>query len=207
MPGITPFYALLRLNKVLARGGGSDCGLLEYQPPYRCGPLRRAGPTAEVSARFCLHRKGLHNIHLRFMVASLTSGELGDVGKQQKQKPNNMKINKLAMAMVCGGLMAAMVAGCAITGTGGGSVVAKAKLSKSEAEKIALTKAPGGTVKEGELEMESGVLIWSFDIATPGSKNITEVAVNAVTGKIVAVDVETPEDQAKEKAEDAKKKN
>jgi hypothetical protein len=51
------------------------------------------------------------------------------------------------------------------------------------------------------------VLIWSFDIATPGSKNITEVAVNAVTGKIVAVDIETPEDQAKEKAEDAKKKN
>ena len=115
-----------------------------------------------------------------------------------------MKINKLAMALVCGGLMAAMISGCA---TGGDALASQAKISKAEAQRIALEKVPNGIIKEGELEKEKGLLIWSFDIATPGSKNITEVNVDAITGKIVAVDVETPEDQAKEKAEDAKKKN
>lgn len=84
-------------------------------------------------------------------------------------------------------------------------LAAKAKISESEAKKIALTKVPGGKVTEGELEEEKGKLIWSFDIATKGSKDITEVAVDAITGEVVSVDVETPADQAKEKAEDAQK--
>ena len=140
-------------------------------------------------------RGELHNIHLLFMRASLSFGQLGDVLKQQKQKYNNMKINQLAMAVVCGGLMTAMISGCA---TDGNALESQAKISKAEAQRIALEKVPNGVIKEGELEKEKGLLIWSFDIATPGTKNITEVAVNAVTGKIVAVDVETPEDQAKE---------
>lgn len=82
---------------------------------------------------------------------------------------------------------------------------AKAKVSKSAAMKTALAKVPGGKVKEGELEEENGKLIWSFDIATKGTKDITEVAVDAITGEIVAVATETPAEQAKEKAEDAKK--
>ena len=36
----------------------------------------------------------------------------------------------------------------------------------------------------------------------PKSKNITEVQVDAKTGKIVSTQVETPEDQAKEAAAD-----
>src|SRR5438128_2746885 len=51
---------------------------------------------------------------------------------------------------------------------------AQAKVSKADAEKTALAKVPGGTIKEGELEKEKGKLIWSFDIATPGTKDITE---------------------------------
>ncbi len=86
------------------------------------------------------------------------------------------------------------------------SVVAKAKLSKADAEKIALEKVPGGTIKEGELEMEGGVLLWSFDVATPGTKNITEVNINAVTGKVIAVDVESPSAEAKEAKDEAKEK-
>lgn len=76
---------------------------------------------------------------------------------------------------------------------------AQAKVTKEQAQETALTKAPGGTIKEGELEKENGKLIWSFDIATPGSKNITEVNVDAITGSIVSVGTETPADQAKEK--------
>src|SRR2546425_1602046 len=83
---------------------------------------------------------------------------------------------------------------------------AKAKITKAEAKKIALAKVPKGKVKEAELEEESGKLIWSFDIATPGTKDVTEVHVDAVTGEVVSIEKETPADQKKEKREDAKKK-
>jgi uncharacterized membrane protein YkoI len=73
------------------------------------------------------------------------------------------------------------------------------KLSKAQAQKIALTQAPNGTVKEGELEKEKGRLIWSFDISSSDSKDITEVQVDAKTGQIVAVEKETPKQEAKEK--------
>jgi hypothetical protein len=85
-------------------------------------------------------------------------------------------------------------------------LAAQAKVSRADAEKTALTKAPNGTVKEAELEREKGKLIWSLDIATAGSKDITEVAVDAVTGAIVRVEKETPKQQATEKEEDAKEK-
>ena len=81
-------------------------------------------------------------------------------------------------------------------------LLAKAKITRAAAEKTALTKAPDGTVKDAELEEENGKLVWSFDIARPGTKNITEVQVDAITGKIVLVEVETPKDQAKEAKED-----
>ena len=64
---------------------------------------------------------------------------------------------------------------------------------------------PGGTVKDGELEREKGKLIWSFDVTVPDSKDIKEVAVDALTGEVVAVDTETAADRAKEAAEDAAK--
>jgi hypothetical protein len=86
------------------------------------------------------------------------------------------------------------------------ALLSQAKISKETAQASALAKVPGGTVKEGELEKEKGKLIWSFDISTPDSKDIKEVAVDAMTGDVIGVDTETPEDQAKEAAEDAKKK-
>jgi uncharacterized membrane protein YkoI len=81
-------------------------------------------------------------------------------------------------------------------------LVKEAKVAKSQAEKTALTKVPDGIVKSAELEKEHGLLIWSFDIAKPGTKNITEVQVDAKTGKIASVQTETPKDQAKEAAAD-----
>src|SRR6266481_6274237 len=76
------------------------------------------------------------------------------------------------------------------------------KVTKSQAEKTALAKVPNGVVKGAELEKEHGLLIWSFDIAKPGTKNITEIQVDAKTGKIASVQIETPKDQAKEAAAD-----
>jgi uncharacterized membrane protein YkoI len=83
---------------------------------------------------------------------------------------------------------------------------AEAKVTEAAAQKTALAKVPTGKIKSSELEKEHGKLVWSFDISTPGSKNITEVQVDAKTGKIVAVEIETPKDQAKEKAADKKEK-
>jgi len=83
---------------------------------------------------------------------------------------------------------------------------AQAKITQAEAEKTALAKVPDGKIKATELEKEHGNLIWSFDISMPKSKNITEVQVDAQTGKIVSTQVETPKDQAKEAAADKKEK-
>jgi uncharacterized membrane protein YkoI len=82
----------------------------------------------------------------------------------------------------------------------------QARVTKHQAKRIALARVKGGTIKSAELEKENGVLIWSFGIAQPGKKNVTEVWVDATTGKITAVDVETPISQKKEAAEDKAKK-
>lgn len=86
-----------------------------------------------------------------------------------------------------------------------GKLLSEAKISKEQALQTALAKVPNGTVKDAELEKEKGKLIWSFDITIPGSKDIKEVAVDAITGEVVGVETETPADQAKEAAEDAAK--
>ena len=76
-----------------------------------------------------------------------------------------------------------------------------AKVTKEDAQKTALARVPNGTVQEAELEKEHGKVIWSFDIAVPGSKDISEVEVDAVTGEVVAMEKESPEEQAKEAKE------
>jgi hypothetical protein len=50
------------------------------------------------------------------------------------------------------------------------------------------------------------VLIWSVDIAQPPKKDLTDVWVDATTGKITTVEVETPITQMKEVAEHKAKK-
>jgi hypothetical protein len=79
----------------------------------------------------------------------------------------------------------------------------EAMVTKAQATAIAMTKVPDGVIKSSELEREHGRLIWSFDIAKPSSKNITEVNVDATTGKVVAVSNETP---ARERQEAKKEK-
>ena len=106
-----------------------------------------------------------------------------------------MKLKSVLLSLLAAGFVAALCAACATM---------TPRLSRADAEKIALAKVPGGQIKEAELEKEHGVLVWSFDIATPGSPNITEVLVNANTGEIVKTEIETPADQAKEAKEKKK---
>ena len=83
---------------------------------------------------------------------------------------------------------------------------AQAKISEATARATALAKVPSGTIASAELEKEHGKLIWSFDINTPGTKNVTEIQVNAKTGKIVSTQVETPKKELKEAAQELKEK-
>ena len=82
----------------------------------------------------------------------------------------------------------------------------EANVSKAQAAKTALAKVPNGAIKSGELEREHGKLIWSFDIGTNGTRNITEVQVDAKDGKIVSVKMESAGDQAKEAAGEESRK-
>lgn len=118
-----------------------------------------------------------------------------------------MKTKRIVCSLLVAGLFSAWIVTPALAKDkkDKAKLEAKAKISKEEAQKTALAKVPDGTVKDAELEQEHGKLIWSFDIATPDSKDITEVNVDAKTGKVVSVDTETPEAQAKEKDEDARK--
>jgi uncharacterized membrane protein YkoI len=97
---------------------------------------------------------------------------------------------------ICAAWLAACVVGCVSDDQA--RLKGEAKIGRAEAEKIALAQAPNGTIKEGELEKEKGRLIWSFDIATPGSNDTTEVNVDARTGQVVAVTKESPEQEKKE---------
>ena len=81
-------------------------------------------------------------------------------------------------------------------------LLTQAKITQAQAEKIALAKVPHGKIQSAEIENEHHALVWSFDIVKPGSRNITEVLINAKTGKIVDVSTENPTDQAKENAAD-----
>ena len=75
---------------------------------------------------------------------------------------------------------------------------AEAKVSEADAKATALASVPAGTISSAELEKEHGKLIWSFDIAKVGSKDITEVQVDAKTGTIVSTKIETPDKERRE---------
>jgi hypothetical protein len=111
----------------------------------------------------------------------------------------------LTLALLAVGLTACCCTKCKHKEGSAANLAAQAKITKAEAEKIALDKVAGGTIKESGLEKEKGKLLWSFDIATPGTKDITEVQVDAMTGQVLDVVKETVADQEKEKQEDAKK--
>jgi Peptidase propeptide and YPEB domain len=79
-------------------------------------------------------------------------------------------------------------------------------VTKHQAKKIALARVKRGAIKCVELEKENGVLIWSVDIAQPPKKDLTDVWVDATTGKITTVERETPLVEKKEVAEQKAKK-
>lgn len=110
-----------------------------------------------------------------------------------------MKNKTIVTGLLAAAIIAVGAAGCASEKQEQAELQSQPKISKEQAQQTALAKAPGGTVKEAELEKEKGKLIWSFDIAAPDSKDITEVNVDAITGDVVNVEHETTKAEAKEK--------
>jgi uncharacterized membrane protein YkoI len=120
-----------------------------------------------------------------------------------KPTTSTVKIMKMKW-IICSALAAVLFVGCE-TEKGEAhhkdkeaKLMAQAKVSKEAAQQTALAKVPNGTIKEGELEKEDGKLQWSFDVATPDSKDITEVNIDAMTGDVISADKESAESEAKE---------
>lgn len=113
-----------------------------------------------------------------------------------------LRIQTLAVAFV---LAAGVTAALAHEPTQA-ELQAQAKITEAAARATALTKVASGTIASAELESEHHRLIWSFDITKPGSKNVTEVQVDAKTGKIVSTKIETPRKEANEAKAEAKEK-
>ena len=139
----------------------------------------------------------LRKFHFPFTPASSRPARIGHTVCYTAQSLNirtlkyMYSINKMCLGFVIG----------AILGTAsaiGSTLQSHAKISKLAAEKIALSQVQTGTIQSAELEEEHGKLIWSLDISTPSSKNITEVQVDARNGRIVSVQIETPAAQMRE---------
>jgi uncharacterized membrane protein YkoI len=108
-------------------------------------------------------------------------------GNHSAKQNTNMKNKIIISGMLAAALIALGVTGCETEKQEQAKLQAQAKISREQAQQTALAKVPGSTVKEGELEKEKGRLIWSFDLATPDSKDITEVNVDAITGGVVSM--------------------
>ena len=82
-----------------------------------------------------------------------------------------------------------------------------AKISMKTARAIALKQVPHGRIASAELERENGKLIYSFDIKSAKKNGVTEVNVDAINGKVIAVQQENAAKEAAEKKQEAKEKH
>ena len=114
-------------------------------------------------------------------------------------------------------LMLAVLALCAAASTTSGAQAAKKKETQAELQKeakmtmkdarvMAEKTVPGATVQAGEIEREGGKLIYSFDMKVAGKSGIEEVNIDAMTGKLISKQHESPADEKKEAKADAKAK-
>jgi uncharacterized membrane protein YkoI len=78
------------------------------------------------------------------------------------------------------------------------------RVTEAAARHTALAAVRNGRVTSHELERQHGHLIYSYDIEVPGRRGIEEVQVDAVSGRIVAHEHETPAQVRAEARQDAR---
>jgi uncharacterized membrane protein YkoI len=76
----------------------------------------------------------------------------------------------------------------------------KPAVTKEAARKTVLAKVPGAHIFSAELEKEEGKLVWSFDLRDHWK--LEEAWVDAATGEVIKLEVETKASEAKEKRMD-----
>lgn len=83
-----------------------------------------------------------------------------------------------------------------------------AKISEPDARKAAFAKVKTSSKShsEGELEVEQGCLVYSFDIRVPGKPGIEEIMVDAGTGRVISHKHETQKQERAEKSKEKKPK-
>jgi uncharacterized membrane protein YkoI len=84
-------------------------------------------------------------------------------------------------------------------------LAAKAKVTYQVALASAQARIPKGKLATAELEEEDGKLIYTLVFKTEGKKGQDEVNVDAATGRIVAVEHEKSDSDAKESRKEEKK--
>ncbi len=92
------------------------------------------------------------------------------------------------------------------SGTPAAGLSALATVSQADAERTAVESLKASaptTVIEGELELEHGCLVYSFDIRVSGRDGVEEVLIDAGTGKVLS---HTHESSKREGAERAQEK-
>jgi uncharacterized membrane protein YkoI len=80
----------------------------------------------------------------------------------------------------------------------------EARITMAQARALATSTVPGAKIQAGEIEREGGKLIYSFDMKTQGKTGIDEVNIDAMTGKVIGNQHETPKDERAEAKADAK---
>ena len=85
-------------------------------------------------------------------------------------------------------------------------LAAQAKIGEAQATRAALARVPGSKVKSAELEREHGKLVWSFDLSRGGSRGVTEIQVDAITGAIISQKQESAALEASEARKEAQQK-
>jgi uncharacterized membrane protein YkoI len=79
------------------------------------------------------------------------------------------------------------------------SLARRATVTESVAAATAQARVPKGKIQAVELEREKGRLIYSYVIKTAGKRGVDEVNVDAMTGKVVSLEHETPSPDKKRK--------
>ncbi|MFN8669258.1 MAG: PepSY domain-containing protein [Gemmatimonadaceae bacterium] len=79
-------------------------------------------------------------------------------------------------------------------------LLAKAKVAPEAALATAQGAVPKGTLAAAEIEREDGRLVFVFTFKTEGKRGEDEVLIDALTGKLVKTEHESPEDEAREQS-------
>src|SRR5207302_7500415 len=84
-----------------------------------------------------------------------------------------------------------------------------AKIAQDTAQKAALAriKAPSTQIAHGELDIEQGCLLYSFDMRISGKRGVEEIMVDAGTGTILSHQHESPKQEATEQVKDQASSN